>query len=217
MRMGQSPEDGLDCWWNPKPTQRNAAYRAQQRAMRKHGRRQSQPKAQTQFWADSTPPPSTVRGLEPPSTVRGLEPGWVMVFNAGQHNEGVYTHTQNDDDGPTGSSVRTSVLAFEFADDASRFAHLLEGQGFHLATPLYWSASQLAAFCDTTGFEVSRVPGGTLPAPPSNTFEPQHRYMGAEDRGQLPGNDQYTAYRMWLEDLFPLRVENCGDDDCIIH
>lgn len=208
--MSQSPGDGLDSWWNPRTTNRNAAFRAQQRSMRKHGRRQSQPNAQTQVWAN----PNSGLGSMPPSTMRGLEPGWVMVFNAGRHNEGVYTHTQ-DYDG-TGSSVRTSVLAFEFADDASNFAQLLEGQGFHLATPLYWSASQLAAFCDTTGFEVSRVPGGTLPEPPSNTFEPQHRYMGAEGRGQLPGNDEYSGYRVWLEDLFRHNA-NCGDDDCIIH
>ena len=59
------------------------------------------------------------------------------------------------------------MLAFERPDDATRFATLLEAEGFDLATPLHWNTNQLSTFCDAGEFELSLVPQGTLITPPS--------------------------------------------------
>jgi hypothetical protein len=135
-----------------------------------------------------------------------------MVFNAGKHNEGVYTHTLQDQG--------TSILAFECPDDANRFGQLLLNKGFDAATPLKWSADRMAMFCRRAGLEVSMVPRGTQPTPPSErqhgtgkSGDPERRYPG-DGSGR---RDPYSSYRLWLETMFPLHPENCdNDDDCII-
>ena len=116
---------------------------------------------------------------------------WVLIFNAGQQNEGVYT-----------LQGRTAyVLAFERTDDAERFAQLLQADGFDEPTcappafawffirpaahpsprlaahpepigpvprrPLCWDSNQLSAFCAAGEFEMSLVPQGSLVTPPS--------------------------------------------------
>ena len=84
--------------------------------------------------------------------LRNVDSAWVLIFNVGQADEGVYTLQ--------GRATRAAayVLAFEQTDDAQRFAQLLEGEGFDLATPLCWDTEQLCAFCDAGEFEVSLVP-----------------------------------------------------------
>ena len=62
------------------------------------------------------------------------EPAWVLIFNEGQENEGVYTHSEQG-----GSD---SLLAFESLDDAQHFAQVLQSKGFDLATPLHWSGGR---------------------------------------------------------------------------
>ena len=88
----------------------------------------------------------------PERVLRNVDSAWVLIFNVGQADEGVYTLQ--------GRATRAAayVLAFEQTDDAQRFAQLLEGEGFDLATPLCWDTEQLCAFCDAGEFEVSLVP-----------------------------------------------------------
>ena len=146
---------------------------------------------------------------EPSAMVDGLEAAWVMIFNMGKPNEGVYIH-------------EASVLAFECTDDANHYAQLLLEKGFDLAVPLLWSADQLTTFCHTAGFQVSVVPHGTLPMPPSNHYEPMNEFDqlgGTGHQGEsafesAQRRDAYTANKMWLEELF--YQPDCDDDDCVL-
>ena len=72
----------------------------------------------------------------PESVLSNIDAAWVLIFNLGQQDEGVYTlqgrHAQPS----------AYVLAFEHSDDAERFAELLSADEFDLATPLRWDAAQ---------------------------------------------------------------------------
>ena len=88
----------------------------------------------------------------PERVLQDLEEAWVLIFNLGKQDEGVYTLQ--------GRAARAAsyVLSFERVDDADRFAALLQAEGFDLATPLKWQTDQLASFCTAGEFEVSLVP-----------------------------------------------------------
>lgn len=193
-------DNGPDAWWTgpPRAGERSAAHRAHQRAQR-FSHHQQQPRG-----FDGHPD----------------EGFWVMIFNAGQHNEGVYTQTGTEQ---TQGPESGSVLAFEATDDAGRFAQDLHATGgFDLATPLFWSAAQLSQFCHTSGLGIWKVPRGTLPTLPSRSSDqlggtgershpPERMYPG----GGPPRRDPYTSYRLWLEELL-LQPDTCGDDDCAL-
>lgn len=133
----------------------------------------------------------------PRTVLQGLSSAYVLIFNAGQQDEGVYTLQARV------SQARANVLAFELDDDARRFAQLLCADGFvrrrpslactctclpmevaslvacahdawsiccrsqDLATSTTWEAGTLDKFCTTGSFEVSLVPKGTLIMPPT--------------------------------------------------
>jgi len=138
----------------------------------------------------------------------------VLIFNAGQDNEGVYT--LEGERGPA------AILAFERADDADRFAQSLVSEGFDLATPSRWNAKRLTEFSLSGGYGVELVPLGTLRRPPATNeyhtnHSPQKPHPGPHpDNGDYLGReDPHTAeYRMQLEALLPHNPDNCGDDDC---
>mmetsp|Transcript_6669 Transcript_6669/g.11257 ORF Transcript_6669/g.11257 Transcript_6669/m.11257 type:complete len:280 (-) Transcript_6669:190-1029(-) len=228
MSMGSFQGNEGNSWWKPAGAdERSAAYRAHQRALRNSSYHQAQPTSSLQSQPFSLQ--SQLSSAESkPSMLHGLEAAWVIIFNAGQQNEGIYTHTQQDQG--------TSVLAFECTDDADRFGQQLLAKGFGLATPLSWSAGRLTKFCGMAGLEVSIVPRGTLPTPPSeiarpptthyrhhydpfyqlggtgNDIDPKHTYQ----RSGTARRDPYITYRLWLEKLFPLSPDNCDDEDCHI-
>merc|ERR1719506_735509 len=109
----------------------------------------------------------------PPSVISG-EAAWVLIFNEGRQNEGVYTLQ-----GLSGSAP-ASVLAFEHVEDADRFAHALHAEGgFDRPTALRWMAGQLATFCDDTGFALEFVPRGEMPIPPSKKSTTLTPWIGA--------------------------------------
>merc|ERR1719263_2767822 len=64
---------------------------------------------------------------------------WVLIFNAGQEDEGLYTLQ--------GQQRGTYVLAFENQDEAARFATLLQADGFDEPAPTAWQKDQLSEFC----------------------------------------------------------------------
>ena len=102
--------------------------------------------------------PSSARCGRPERVLAGMHQAWVLIFNPGKENEGVYTLQGQQ------SSV-SYVLNFEYKDDADCFASLLHAEGFDEPTPLCWDVSQLSEFCDAGQFEVSLVPQVTTPAP----------------------------------------------------
>ena len=60
----------------------------------------------------------------PRNVLQGLSSAYVLIFNAGRQDEGVYTLQARV------SQARANVLAFELDDDAKRFAQLLCADGF---------------------------------------------------------------------------------------
>jgi len=123
---------------------------------------------------------STTRLGSPHSVLQGLDSAYVLIFNAGQQDEGVYTLQGR------AAQANAYVLAFELNDDAGRFAQLLQAEGFDLATPLKWEVDTLAKFCSAGSFEVSLVPKGTLITPPAkNEYD-----KDAFERLQTPAADE---------------------------
>lgn len=60
----------------------------------------------------------------PRNVLQGLSSAYVLIFNAGRQDEGVYTLQARV------SQARANVLAFELDDNAKRFAQLLCADGF---------------------------------------------------------------------------------------
>jgi len=203
MQFGYRSEENDDEYWWHNGGRYNAMDRAQQRAMRRSG---SFAGPMARPMDDDSQPPWA---RNQPHMVNGLE-GWVMIFNAGQHNEGVYT--QNQDGG------RTTILAFESLEDAEHYSQILLSQGFDLATPFYWGVGELRTFCRRGGYKVSVMPHGTLPAPPEEYRHHDHHHGpvdGNRRGGPARGGDSHESYCMWLEDLLH-SPSNCDDDDCLL-
>ena len=111
----------------------------------------------------------------------GLHAVWVLVFNIGTSEEGVYT--LKVDEG------RAHVLAFERDDDADRYAALLQAEGFDLATPYHWDAGQLTAFCEAEGherFHLSYVPAEAHVMPPDQNEYNREAYDRMEQGASAP-------------------------------
>ena len=134
---------------------------------------------------------------EPRSLLRQhkAESAWVLLFNAGERNEGVYAHahacrmptrvlskpahsahwlglgryTLQGRQAPE-MGRGTYVLAFEQYEEASRFAMLLQAQGFDMPTATEWPAEQLSEFCSSTEFGLGFVPHEALLVPPQVNY-----------------------------------------------
>jgi len=109
--------------------------------------------------------------LGPPTEVlRGRPTAWVLIFNAGRNDEGVYTLQGRS------TPISSYVLAFEETDEALRFAHLLQAEGFDLPQPMQWHAEQLRTFCESGQFELGMVPTGALLTPPTHNEYDEDAY-----------------------------------------
>lgn len=148
---------------------------------------------------------TSTRCGQPGYVLSGLTSAWVLIFNVGQMDEGVYTLQGQQ------SPASTYVLTFEYTEDADCFAALLQAEGFDLATPLCWDVNQLSAFCEAGKFEVSLVPQGGLLTPPtkneydSAAFERMRNGGGSttEDGLDPPmGIDAYSSQRAAFERLY---------------
>ena len=78
----------------------------------------------------------------------------VLLFDAGSDVEGIHSLELNG---------HTVVLLFEDADDAQRYAGLLEAQDFPAATVEPIPRSEMEAFCSQAGYEARSVPKGFMP------------------------------------------------------
>lgn len=97
----------------------------------------------------------------------GAEGAWVLIFNKGREDEGMYT-LQGRETPAKGSG--TFVMAFERREAASRFAMLLQAQGFGMPTSTSWDTEELSDFCDEADFGVGFVPEGALVFPPEENY-----------------------------------------------
>ena len=101
---------------------------------------------------------------------RKLEHSWVLIFNAGQDDEGLYTLQGSEASQQQHGNDGTYVLAFEQHEEASRFAMLLQAQGFDMPTATEWPAEQLSEFCSSTEFGLGFVPHEALLVPPQLNY-----------------------------------------------
>jgi hypothetical protein len=132
----------------------------------------------------------------PERVLRGLKAAYVLIFNAGMADEGVYTLQGQ------AAAASAYVLAFELTDDADRFAQLLMAEGFDLATPLLWETNQLSAFCEAGEFEVSLVPQGAMITPPTKNEYDNDAFNRVEGADAYAGLDAYAQQRATFERLF---------------
>ena len=204
--QSQSPND---FWWNsPRGGEHDAQCRAKRRASRVQQR--------SAMHDESHGASHTIPVSGPPAMDTRFQTGrlgsptvFVLIFNAGEHNEGVYTQTHPDESGVI--AVTNTVLGFECLENAEHFSHLLLAKGFDLAVPVPWNVDRLRTFVRRAGYEERIFDCGSMPTLPSelNHEEP----IGSESsKGR---RDPYQTYRMWIEDL--LRIPDiCGNDDCSV-
>jgi len=104
---------------------------------------------------------------------------WVLIFNAGTHDEGMYTLQGRK---TSAKCSGTFVLAFARQEEASRFSMLLQAQGFGMPTASAWEADELSEFCASADFGIGFVPQEAL------LFPPQNNYFDA-DTAEAPQHD----------------------------
>ena len=78
----------------------------------------------------------------------------VLLYDAGQENEGIHSLEL---------AGKTAVLMFENADDAERYAGLLEAQDFPVPTIEQVSRDEIEEFCRQAGYEARHVDSGFMP------------------------------------------------------
>ncbi len=78
----------------------------------------------------------------------------VLLFDAGTHGEGIHSIDLKG---------KTVVLLFEDADDAERYAELLEAQDFPSPTVETIAREEVEYFCCCNGYEARIVPQGFRP------------------------------------------------------
>jgi hypothetical protein len=148
----------------------------------------------------------------PPDDVLGCARAvYVVIFNEGTPNEGVYTLQSRDD------PARTHLLTFEHTEDADRFASLLQGQGLpELGKPVLWDAENTKEYCNTCEYAVTHVPVGTMFTPPRNNSVDEDAFLVREMMRQAQsgeglaagrdiaslGLDMYISEREMLEKLY---------------
>lgn len=135
-------------------------------------------------------------------------PVHVLLFDAGSEEEGIHSIELGG---------RTVVLLFENADDAERYAGLLEAQDFPTPTVERINREDVELFCEQAGYEARFVPEGFLPsseedrlliAPPPQNLDVNHWKEAGQDSG-APGSDdpaqsqdpELEAFRRRLEGL----------------
>ena len=133
-------------------------------------------------------------------------PVHVLLFDAGSDEEGIHSIELGG---------RTVVLLFEDADDAERYAGLLEAQDFPLPTVERISREEVELFCAQAGYEARFVPAGFLPqsdedrlliAPPPRNLEVdqwKEASVTASEEEARPGrlDPELEAFRRRLEGL----------------
>jgi len=106
----------------------------------------SDDRALAQYLQSSTAKPLRGRVQD---MLHGVEGAWVLLFNPGMHNEGVYTLAATDGSDGGGSD---GLLMFELWEDAASFAALLEADGdgleSHVPKACMKSASWISSFCE---------------------------------------------------------------------
>ncbi|MEB3243991.1 MAG: DUF3110 domain-containing protein [Cyanobacteriota bacterium] len=134
-------------------------------------------------------------------------PVHVLLFDPGSDAEGIHSIEL---------AGRTVVLLFEDADDAERYAGLLEAQDFPMPSVERLNREDVELFCAQAGYEARFVPAGFLPeseedrlliAPPQHNLDVNHwREADSADAADAEpaepsGDPQLDEFRRRLEGL----------------
>merc|ERR1719420_1212632 len=115
---------------------------------------------------------------------------YVVLFNAGTENEGVYTLQSQDD------PARTHLLTFEYPEDADRFATMLGGQGFGMVgKPFQWDAVKTREYCNACEYAVTLVPKNTQFAPPQNNSIDEAAFEARRKTMRQPQSNPFANSR----------------------
>ena len=115
---------------------------------------------------------------------------FVLLYDAGKDNEGIHSLEL---------AGKTAVLMFENADDAERYAGLLEAQDFPLPTVEEIGRDEMEDFCRQAGYEARFVEVGFMPktdeerllfAPPESNRDVSHWQDGDRSIADSNGLDQ---------------------------
>ncbi len=135
------------------------------------------------------------------------KPVHVLLFDPGSDQEGIHSIEVNG---------QTVVLLFEAADDAERYAGLLEAQDFPMPCVETLERGEVELFCQQAGYEAKLVPAGFLPsseedrlliAPPVNNMDVEHwkeQQAAATEPPPVAGpseDPELEAFRRRLEGL----------------
>lgn len=89
---------------------------------------------------------------------------FVLLYNPRTDSEGLHTIRQGN---------RDKVLMFESADDATRYALMLEAQDFPVPTVESIDDDEIKSFCRDAGYDFELIPEGVLEIPPEANLEPE--------------------------------------------
>ncbi|MGQ9865156.1 MAG: DUF3110 domain-containing protein [Pseudanabaenaceae cyanobacterium] len=115
---------------------------------------------------------------------------WVLLYNVGSDNEGIYTRWENG---------RNRVVAFVQEDDAIRYAAMLEAQDFPYPQVEALAQDELEAFCQEAGLE-------TIVVEPDELLLPLEHNM-AETEWQAEGTPTATAEDLSDTELARIRQQ----------
>ena len=134
-------------------------------------------------------------------------PVHVLLFDPGSDQEGIHSIEVKG---------QTVVLLFEAADDAERYAGLLEAQDFPVPCVETLERGEVELFCEQAGYEARFVPAGFMPnseedrlliAPPVNNMDVDRWKEQNDATAEPPPPDgpsedpEVAAFRRRLEGL----------------
>ncbi|MCX5950794.1 MAG: DUF3110 domain-containing protein [Cyanobacteria bacterium] len=134
-------------------------------------------------------------------------PVHVLLFDPGSDQEGIHSIEVKG---------QTVVLLFEAADDAERYAGLLEAQDFPVPCVETLERGEVELFCEQAGYEARFVPAGFMPsseedrlliAPPVNNMDVERWKEQDASAAEPPPPDgpsedpEVEAFRRRLEGL----------------
>jgi hypothetical protein len=117
---------------------------------------------------------------------------YVLLYSARTENEGIHT-VQRDD--------RTKVLMFEFEDDATRYALLLEAQDFPSPSIESLDSEEVEEFCRKADYDYELIKAGMLAIPPETNVNSDWKNEKIPKKNDLPE----TTYDMSSEQLDRIR------------
>jgi hypothetical protein len=118
---------------------------------------------------------------------------FVLLFNAGTDNEGIYSMKIAD---------RDLILMFEQQDDAVRFADQLEAEDFLVPTVEEIDREEIEEFCKESDYDCELIDPKMLVMPLSNNLDRTDWQSDGNNKSELGGEQiDFELMRKRLEGL----------------